>query len=87
MEKLVLQCNAIPSYVHIDVNQIVRHLRWAKLYFQVLWICRPQANDCNKCAKDFPVLFQNQYLSVRNPNSFNRQYDDKAPKRCLPSLQ
>ena len=78
MEKRVLESNPIPSYVHINGNQLY------VIYEGQNFICKYRGNvghkqiDCNKSAKDFPIFIQNQDSSVRNPNSFSRQYDDSS---------
>ena len=78
MEKRVLESNPIPSHVHIDGNQLY------VTYDGQNFTCKYCGNvghkqiDCNKCAKDFPILIQNQDSSVRNPNSSSRQYDDSS---------
>ena len=63
MEKRVLENNPIPSYVHIDGNQLY------VTYDGQNFTCKHSGNvghkqiDCNKRAKDFPMFIQNQDLS------------------------
>ena len=78
MGKHILESNPIPSYVHIDGNQLY------VTYDGQNFTCKYCGNvghkqiDCIKRAKDFPIFIQNQDLSVRNPNSSSRQYDDSS---------
>ena len=82
MEKRVLESNPIPSYVHIDGNQLY------VTYDGQNFTCKYCGNvghkqiDCNKRAKNFSILIRNQDSSVRNSNSSSWQYDDlSAVKR------
>ena len=78
MEKRVLESNPIPSYVHIDGNQLY------VTYDGQNFTCKYCGNvghkqiDCNKRAKDFPIFIRNQDSTVRNPNFSSRQYDDSS---------
>ena len=78
MEKRVLESNPIPSYVHIDGNQLY------VTYDGQNFTCKYCGNvghkqiDCNKRAKDFPIFIRYQDSTVRNPNSSSRQYNDSS---------
>ena len=83
MEKRVLESNPIPSYVHIDGNQLHVYV----IYDGQNFTCKYCGNvghrqiDCNKHAKDFPIFIQNQDSSVRSSNSSSRRYDDSSAVR------
>ena len=73
-EKRILESNPIPSYVHIDGNQLYVTYDGQNLTCKYCRNVGHKQIDCNKRAKDFPILIQNQDSSVCNPNSSSRQY-------------
>ena len=69
MEKRVLESNPIPSYVHIDGNQLYVTYHGQNFTCTYCGNVGHKQIDCNKRAKHFPMFIQNQDLSDRNPNS------------------
>ena len=78
MEKRVLESNPIPSYVHIDDNQLYVTNDGQNFTCKYCGNVGHKQIDSNKRAEDFPIFIRNQDLSVCNPNCSSRQYDDSS---------